>query len=142
MTPTAPSSFNRPPRVLIIEDDPALSRLLEDMMSELGYEVVGTAHTSSTALSTLDKNNFDVALVDVVLEGRRCPEIADRLEERGVPFGLVIGSHHPVEQRHEGVPRIYKPFGIGKLATFLETLNPGGLTSSKPAGIIETKSER
>ena len=100
------------------------------MVSELGYEVVGMAHTvNSSALNALDKNNFDVALVDVVLEGRRCPEIADRLEERGVPFGLVIGSHHPVEQRHEGIPRIYKPFGIDKLATFLETLKTIGLTA-------------
>jgi DNA-binding response OmpR family regulator len=117
-----PWSFNHPPRVLIIEDEAAISGLLKDMVNELGYEVVGTADTSSSALSELDKKNFDVALVDVVLEGGRCPEIADRLLERGVPFGLVIGSHHPVEQRHEGVPRIYKPFGIDKLATFLEEL--------------------
>jgi DNA-binding response OmpR family regulator len=137
---TAPSSFNHPPRVLIIEDEAAISGLLEDMVSELGYEVVGTADTSSSALSELDKNNFEVALVDIVLEGSRCPEIADRLQERGVPFGLVIGSHHPVEQRHEGVPRIYKPFGFYKLATFLEELKPIGLRSPKRAVEFGTKS--
>jgi CheY-like chemotaxis protein len=93
--PTAPSGFNHPPRSLIIEDEAAISGLLEDMVSELGYEVVGTADTSSSALSELDKNNFDVALVDIVLEGGRCPEIADRLQERGRALRLGYRLESP-----------------------------------------------
>jgi DNA-binding response OmpR family regulator len=116
---TGPDS---PPRILIIEDEVMIADLLESMLCELGYEVAGTAHTLSSALRELDKNNFHAALVDSALDGTRSPEIPDRLQEIGVPFAFVTGYEQSLEPRHRGAPLIQKPFGIKELGALLEEL--------------------
>ena len=56
-------------RVLIVEDEPMISLLLEDWLNELGHEVVGPARDSRSALALIGSASPDAAIVDVSLRG-------------------------------------------------------------------------
>jgi DNA-binding response OmpR family regulator len=121
------------PRVLIIEDEPLIVELIEDMVCELGYTVSGNARTVSAARQELAKRNFDTVLLDIGLDGTHSPEIADLLLEMRIPFGFSTGYNYPFEARHVGVPLLLKPFTPAQLRTFLETLVGSPRSSYKMA---------
>ena len=56
------------PRLLIAEDDLALAALLEEYLSESGYEVV-LCHRGDDAIEYLQKELFDLVLSDIVMPG-------------------------------------------------------------------------
>ncbi len=55
-------------KVLVVDDDPMVAALCEKTLSEKGYEVV-TAATGEEALGQLAGQQFDAAIVDLVLPG-------------------------------------------------------------------------
>ena len=57
----------------------------------------------------MTKRNFDAVLLDVSLQGRHHPEIADYLLETNLPFAFVTGYDYLAEPRHEKVPVLQKP---------------------------------
>jgi len=56
------------PRLLIAEDDEALAALLEEYLSEAGYEVE-LCHRGDEAVERLKKEHFDLVLSDIVMPG-------------------------------------------------------------------------
>ena len=56
------------PRLLIAEDDLALAALLEEYLSESGYDVV-LCHRGDDAIKYLRKEHFDLVLSDIVMPG-------------------------------------------------------------------------
>ena len=53
-------------KILIVDDEPLITAMLEDWLSELGHDVVGPAHNLAKALE-LAKSEIDAAIVDVSL---------------------------------------------------------------------------
>ena len=74
----------RKERVLIIEDEGAVGMLLEDMLADLGYEVVGVAARLAEGLRKAESETFDCALLDVNLDGRSSFPIAEALRKRAI----------------------------------------------------------
>jgi len=56
------------PRLLLAEDDEALSSLLEEYLLEAGYDLV-VHHRGDTALLALQQQHFDLVLSDIVMPG-------------------------------------------------------------------------
>jgi DNA-binding NarL/FixJ family response regulator len=85
---TATSRANGPGRVLLVDDHPAVRRVLRSMLEEVGgWEVVGEAETGEAAVSLVEKVAPDVVLMDCRMPGqggvaatreivRRWPEVA------------------------------------------------------------------
>ena len=121
-----PASRIRPPRILIVEDEPVIARMVEESVREFGYTVSSVAPTVAMARLQIAQRNFDAVLLDINLEGEYHPETADVLLETGVPFAFVTGYDYVLEPRHEGVPLLEKPFGFLQLRVLLEKLvGPG-----------------
>ena len=74
------------PRVLLVKDEIIVCWLLEEMIGELGYTVVGPAARISQALSIIESVAIDAAVLDLNLDGEPSYAIADALLERGIPF--------------------------------------------------------
>ena len=71
----------------MVEDDSLICLLLEDMLLELGCQVVGTAADVTRAIDLAQREeSVDVAILDVNLGGRQVFPVAEILAERGVPF--------------------------------------------------------
>lgn len=56
-------------RVLIVEDDMIISLVIENMVKELGHEVVGKATSGLDAIELALENNPDLILMDIRLKG-------------------------------------------------------------------------
>jgi DNA-binding NtrC family response regulator len=108
-------------RVLILEDELIIADLTESMVREL--DVVGPAHHRDTALEAIERNNFDMALVDMSMDSKQCPEIPDRLIELHRPFAFVTGFQRPRRQRHSQIQILQKPFKLDDLQKLLESLS-------------------
>ena len=108
--PRSPPMAPDPPRILVIEDEPLIAQMIEEMVREAGYRVSGVAYTIAMARQEIAKRNFDAVLFDLNIGGRYRPEIADFLVDTGVPFAFVTGYDYLVEPRHQTVPVLEKPF--------------------------------
>jgi CheY-like chemotaxis protein len=78
-------------RVLIVEDEAMLSLNLETILRDMGCVVAGTADKVDAALEIARTTEFDVALLDVNLNGRRVDPVAEALRARGTPIVFTTG---------------------------------------------------
>ncbi|MCM2257754.1 MAG: response regulator [Vicinamibacteria bacterium] len=67
--------------VLLVEDDPALRELIQEVLVEAGYAVQVAAHAEQ-ALAVNSRSSPDVLVTDVVMPGLSGLELARRLRER------------------------------------------------------------
>lgn len=82
---------NKAGRVLIVEDEWLIAAALEDMLTELGFSVLGPVPTSSQALALIDQTKPDCALLDVSLGSEKSFAVANVLKARGIPFAFLTG---------------------------------------------------
>ena len=99
-------------RVLVVEDEPLIAMLLEDMLSDLSMEAAHTADSVSAALETVKSmQGVDGAILDMNLRGRSVEPVADALVERGIPFVFASGyGADALTRRHATAPVLAKPF--------------------------------
>jgi CheY-like chemotaxis protein len=106
--------------VLIVEDEPLISMMLEDFLDSLGHEVAGTCDNVADALQRVEQGGFDVAIIDVNLNGQQVWPVADRLAEKGIPYVLATGGHiEPPPAAHEAVPVLSKPYTLDAIEPVL-----------------------
>lgn len=98
-------------RVAIIEDEGIVAMLLEDMLVDLGYEVVATVGRMDRAVQLVSETSADVVLLDVNLNGEDTYSLASALASRGIPFIFATG-YGPAGQKEEwrSTPTLQKPF--------------------------------
>jgi CheY-like chemotaxis protein len=107
-------------RILVVEDEVMISMLLEDMLVELGYEVVGPAAKLEDGLALASTAAFDLAVLDVNLNGQRSSPIAQVLSARGIPFVLATGyGADGLEDGVEATDILKKPFTPDDLASVI-----------------------
>jgi CheY-like chemotaxis protein len=103
-------------RVLVVEDEAAISMLLEDMLIDFGCEIVGPAARLSTALDLAGSERFDVAILDVNLAGDSIYPVADALSQRNLPFVFSTGyGGAGIKDPYRDRPVVQKPFGQQEL---------------------------
>ena len=77
-------------RVFVVEDEVFVAYEMNDMLEELGFEVVGPALNAEDAQKLARTAEIDAAFLDVNLGGGKTSEpTAMILRERGVPFVFV-----------------------------------------------------
>jgi DNA-binding response OmpR family regulator len=80
------------PRILVVDDEPLISMLVEDWLTELGCEVVGPARSLEDGLDLAGSAPLDGAILDVNLGGQDSYAVASALQQRGVPFAFATGD--------------------------------------------------
>ena len=95
--------------------------LLEGMLDDLGHTVVAEAGGIDEAIALAKKGGFDVALLDVNLNGRPITPVVEVLVKRGVPFVFASGyGQSGVPEAYRGSPTLQKPFQVEALAKAIE----------------------
>lgn len=111
------------PRVLVVEDEYLIRMLLEDMLEELGYDMAAGVGTLSEASVAASRGDFNVAILDVNLDGEEIYPVADILAQRGLPFVFVTGyGERSLPDPHHSRPALQKPFQAEQLKTALADL--------------------
>ena len=107
-------------RVLVVEDEFAVLLLIEDMLSELGCEIVGTATRLSDALALAGRAECDAAILDVNINGENVGPVAETLAARGIPMVFSTGyGPSGIESRWRERPALQKPYRIEEFAAAL-----------------------
>ncbi len=78
-------------RVLIVEDNAMIASETTDAINQMGAIVIGPVARLAAALRQIDKEPFDVAVLDVDLNGTMVWPLAEELAKRGIPFCFATG---------------------------------------------------
>ena len=114
----------RPPRgsVFLVEDEVMIRMMVADMLEELGYTVAAEAGEIGEAMRLAESTFFDLAILDVNVNGKVISPVADLLKARNRPFIFATGygsSGLPEEYRDR--PALQKPFQIETLGKMIDT---------------------
>jgi CheY-like chemotaxis protein len=102
-------------KLLVVEDDVLVRMLLADMVGELGYTLAAEAASIDEALEATRKTDFDLAILDVDLNGRSVSPVADALVARDIGFVFVTGYDDHGLFPYRDRPTLRKPFQIDAL---------------------------
>lgn len=114
-------------RILIIEDEQAICRLCDRVLTEEGYEIEIT-NSGEKAQEKIVENQYDLLFTDIRLSNMsgielyewlqiNYPETADRV---AFTTRSVIGGKTNNFLSESGRPHLYKPFGPDELRAFIE----------------------
>src|SRR4051794_31538857 len=78
-------------RILVVEDEAAISLLLEDMLLDFGCGVIGPTARLTAALDVVARETVDIAILDVNVAGEPIYPVAEALVERNIPFVFSTG---------------------------------------------------
>jgi DNA-binding response OmpR family regulator len=123
-------------RLLIIEDDFRLARLMASVLQE-EWHSVDVAHDGNEGLELALRGVYDVAVVDWMLPGRDGPSICRAVRAARVPLAiLLLTARGQVEDRVAGLDSgaddyLVKPFAFDELLARVRAL---GRRFAGPAG--------
>ncbi len=107
--------------VLIVEDEPLISMMLEDVLDALGHKVVGICDTVAGALVRVEEGGFDLAILDVNLRGDHVWPVADRIRELGIRLVIATGGHvEDPPAAHANAPQLSKPYALDAVPRVIE----------------------
>ena len=107
--------------VFLVEDEVMIRMMVAEMLEELGYRIVADAGEISEAIRLAQSIDFDLAILDVNVNGKVISPVADLIRARNRPFIFATGygsSGLPEEYRDR--PSLQKPFQIETLARVIE----------------------
>lgn len=107
-------------RVLVVEDEYFIADDFAQALDRAGAIVVGPASTDKEAFALLDREDPDIAILDINLRGDMSFAIADELAKRGLPFVFATGyDGGAIPERHAHRPRWQKPSRIKDMVAAL-----------------------
>jgi CheY-like chemotaxis protein len=107
-------------RVLVIEDEGMVAMMIEDMLIDMGHDVVAVVSRMDEAVQVARYSAFDFAVLDVNLDGLASYPVAEILLSRGIRFAFATGyGTNGRDPKYANVPTLAKPFVDKDLAKVL-----------------------
>lgn len=98
-------------RILVVEDSPLISAVLEDMLTDMGCKVVGPTGNMAFAVDLAGSEEIDAAVIDLNIRGGKVYPVADVLIARNIPFLIASGyADWTMREDLKDRPRVTKPF--------------------------------
>lgn len=122
-------------RVLVVEDDPPVRRMLERSLTAEGFEVRAAAD-GGAALAMAADSAPDLVVLDVTMPGLSGIDVCRRLREKGLSGGvLMLTARDAVEDRVRGLDAgaddyVVKPFAVAEVVARLHALSRRGRDQS------------
>ncbi len=112
--------------VLIVEDEAMIRMMVADMLGDLGYPIAAETGDIDDAMTLARTAAFDVAILDVNVNGKLISPVADIIAARPRPFVFVTGyGTQGLPQNYRDRPVLQKPFQMETLANILESVLRG-----------------
>lgn len=110
-------------RILIVEDDPAISKVIFTSLAAAGYQAV-CAFDGQEALRAIQESSFDLALLDIMLPELDGFELLPFMQEKQIPV-IYVSAKADVQSRVHGLrlgaeDYLVKPFDILELLVRIE----------------------
>ncbi|MAR01736.1 MAG: DNA-binding response regulator [Oceanospirillaceae bacterium] len=114
-------------RLLLVEDDPMLGNSLKQALQAQHY-VVDWVQTGLSALTALQTEHFDLAVMDLGLPGLDGVRVIEEVRDQRLPLPiLILTARDSVEDRVRGLDAgaddyLLKPFDLNELLARLRAL--------------------
>ena len=106
--------------VFLVEDEVMIRMMVADMLEELGYSVAAEAGEINEAVRLAGSTEFDIAILDVNVNGKVISPVAEVLAGRGRPFIFATGyGAQGLPEEFRDRPTLQKPFQMETLAQVL-----------------------
>lgn len=119
------------PRILVVDDEPALRRLVAGALRHRGYEVV-EAEDGLQALTAIDEPGLRLMLSDIEMPGLDGYALAAIVRSKRPECGILLMSSRVSEDRAQGYSFLQKPFMPSQLMESITEAMQGD--GSVPAG--------
>jgi len=97
-------------RVLVVEDEILVAMMMKDILTELGFSVIGPFSRLAEAMVAAVHDDIDAGIIDVNLGGEFVYPVADVLVAREIPFVFITGyGVESIDSRFGYVPIVKKP---------------------------------
>ena len=112
-------------KILIVDDEKAIRDLIDLNLSASGYHCV-TAQDGLKAIELIDKEKFDLLLLDIMLPGADGYDILEYARPYKIPI-IFITAKHEVRERVKGLKLgaddyLVKPFDVVELVARVEAV--------------------
>jgi signal transduction histidine kinase/CheY-like chemotaxis protein len=134
--PALPDPIEQLPTVLLVEDEPAVRRVIREMLERARFRVIEAADgADALALSTGYQGEIDLLVTDSVMPRMSGTELFGRLELERSDLSVLYMSGYPgvssgSEELDPSMPFIQKPFSA---ATLVERAHQ--ILAARPTGV-------
>lgn len=98
-------------RIIVVEDEALIALEAEDMLRDMGHEIVISAATVRQALQALASQDVELGLLDVNVAGVEVFPVADVLLGKEIPIVFATGyGASAIRQDLQKYPTIKKPY--------------------------------
>jgi CheY-like chemotaxis protein len=129
-------------KILVVDDEPVVRRLLSQILEEEGYKVE-TTDDGRDALTKIKSHRYSLIMLDIKLPGMSGSQLYAHIREIGLSLakrvvfitGDVMGADTEAFLTKAGAPFITKPFEVGQLKAEIRRL----LATTRPKAIAKSK---
>jgi CheY-like chemotaxis protein len=108
--------------VFLVEDEAMIRMMVADMLEELGFSVAAETGEINEAIKLAGSTEFDIAILDVNVNGKVISPVAELLKARNRPFIFATGyGAQGVPEDFRDRPALQKPFQIESLKSLLDS---------------------
>ena len=118
-----PIDADRQVRVLLVEDEFLVAVMLEQDLRAAGHSILGPFKDLAQAIAATRREQFDLAILDINLNGEAVYPLADELLARGIPF-LFLSGYVELPERFRASPRVSKPHNPAALIRTIQRMVP------------------
>ncbi|MEO5806464.1 response regulator [Devosia sp.] len=107
--------------VLVVEDEPLVALMIEDMLTDMGFTVAAVVHTEPAAQDALAKHRPRLAILDFELGRGNSLDLIAQCRTNGT--AVIVATGHTAAELPEECrdsPILTKPFSIEQLSAALE----------------------
>jgi DNA-binding response OmpR family regulator len=126
------------PRILVIDDQSYVRRMISIVLRVHRFEIVEAA-SGAAGLKEFENSNFDLAIVDIFLQGTNGLDVIRTMRERVANFPIVVISGMTALDFVAGTPELsgvvclQKPFRPQELIGAIEAARAGSEPSATVA---------
>jgi len=132
--------MQRPPQILLIEDDSALAAVIRDSLEAGGYQVT-LARDGNEGFALARKNSYDALLTDFQMPGQDGLEIVRKLHEEKPHLPVILmTAHHSTDgaiqaTRQGAWDYLMKPFPLTTMLHLIERAVECSRLAARPVEI-------
>ena len=102
--------------VFLVEDEVMIGMMVADMLEELGHSVAAEAGDIGEAVKLAQSTDFDLAILDVNVNGKVITPVAELITARNRPFIFATGyGSKGLDERFRDEITLQKPFEMRQL---------------------------
>jgi DNA-binding response OmpR family regulator len=120
-------------RILVVDDEEAICEMLREFLADDGFHVE-CATSAAEARAALERHPFDLLVLDAVMPGKLCSELAEVAARVCTPVILMSGHPDIIARADASSLFLQKPFRLEQIGNLVRAAIRPRLETTAPVG--------